>query len=213
MPWHHGLCRQLPNIYLLTLLYNRQLPSVYLLTSLYDTQLPNVYLMTSLYIIQLPSVYLMTSLYNIQLPSVYLTTLLYKMQLSSVYPIRDLFLCHGISFYITAEWLFYTMTSLFVYLLWTAFTLIWPQWLTWHKTPSYLRTAKSLLNERCCSIPWLNYLLQLSHYLDTVEVQIARQISTKSEAFFHAMTSHDELQDQLSNTLKTIKHLRCVLPN
>ncbi|KAK7104655.1 hypothetical protein V1264_019335 [Littorina saxatilis] len=49
---------------------------------------------------------------------------------------------------------------------------------------------------------------KLSHYLDTVEVQIARQISTKSDAFFHAMTSHDELQDQLSGTLKTIKHLR-----
>ncbi|XP_076464051.1 vacuolar protein sorting-associated protein 54-like isoform X2 [Babylonia areolata] len=49
---------------------------------------------------------------------------------------------------------------------------------------------------------------KLSHYLDTVEVQIARQISTKSEAFFHAMTSHDELQDQLSHTLHTIKHLR-----
>lgn len=49
---------------------------------------------------------------------------------------------------------------------------------------------------------------KLSHYLDTVEVQIARQISTKSEAFFHAMASHDELQDQLKHTLTTIKHLR-----
>ncbi|KAK7506845.1 hypothetical protein BaRGS_00001696 [Batillaria attramentaria] len=49
---------------------------------------------------------------------------------------------------------------------------------------------------------------KLSHYLDIVEVQIAKQISTKSEAFFHAMTSHDELQEQLSETVKAIKHLR-----
>lgn len=51
-------------------------------------------------------------------------------------------------------------------------------------------------------------ILQLSHYLDMVEVQIAKQISTKSEAFFHAMTSHDELQEQLSQTVKVIQHLR-----
>ncbi|XP_041352361.1 vacuolar protein sorting-associated protein 54-like [Gigantopelta aegis] len=49
---------------------------------------------------------------------------------------------------------------------------------------------------------------RLSHYLDIVEVQIAKQISMKSEAFFHAMTSHDELQDQLLHTCQAIKKLR-----
>jgi len=49
---------------------------------------------------------------------------------------------------------------------------------------------------------------KLSHYLDIVEVRIARQISQKSEAFFTAMTSHDELQDRLTHTVKAIKKLR-----
>ncbi|XP_055878405.1 vacuolar protein sorting-associated protein 54-like [Biomphalaria glabrata] len=49
---------------------------------------------------------------------------------------------------------------------------------------------------------------KLSHYLDSVEVQIARQISQKSEAFFHAMTSHDELQENLAHTIQCIKQLR-----
>ncbi|KAL5008620.1 hypothetical protein ScPMuIL_014201 [Solemya velum] len=49
---------------------------------------------------------------------------------------------------------------------------------------------------------------KLSHYLDIVEVQIAKQISMKSEAFFHAMTSHDELQDRMLYTCRAIKQLR-----
>ncbi|XP_059162302.1 vacuolar protein sorting-associated protein 54-like [Physella acuta] len=49
---------------------------------------------------------------------------------------------------------------------------------------------------------------KLSHYLDIVEVRIARQISQKSEAFFHAMTSHDELQEKLTHTINCIQHLR-----
>ncbi|XP_013401710.1 vacuolar protein sorting-associated protein 54-like isoform X1 [Lingula anatina] len=49
---------------------------------------------------------------------------------------------------------------------------------------------------------------KMSHYLDIVEVQIAKQISYRSEAFFHAMTSHDELQEYMTKTCAAIKHLR-----
>ena len=52
------------------------------------------------------------------------------------------------------------------------------------------------------------FYLQLSHYLDVVEVQIAQQISRRSEAFFHAMTSHDELQEKMKGTCRNIKYLR-----
>jgi vacuolar protein sorting-associated protein 54 len=52
---------------------------------------------------------------------------------------------------------------------------------------------------------------KLSHYLDIVEVQIARQVSCKSEAFFHAMTSHDDLDNHMLETCAAIKHLRYVL--
>ncbi|XP_052766804.1 vacuolar protein sorting-associated protein 54-like [Mya arenaria] len=49
---------------------------------------------------------------------------------------------------------------------------------------------------------------KMSHYLDIVEVQIAQQISRRSEAFFHAMTSHDELQERMKTTCGRIKYLR-----
>uniref|UniRef100_A0A1A7Y6A8 Vacuolar protein sorting-associated protein 54 n=1 Tax=Iconisemion striatum TaxID=60296 RepID=A0A1A7Y6A8_9TELE len=49
---------------------------------------------------------------------------------------------------------------------------------------------------------------KLSHYLDVVEVSIARQISLRSEAFFHAMSSQHELQDRLQETQKAVAVLR-----
>nr|XP_040127141.1 vacuolar protein sorting-associated protein 54 isoform X3 [Ictidomys tridecemlineatus] len=49
---------------------------------------------------------------------------------------------------------------------------------------------------------------KLSHYLDIVEVNIAQQISLRSEAFFHAMTSQHELQDYLKKTSQAVKMLR-----
>ncbi|MBN3304831.1 VPS54 protein, partial [Amia calva] len=49
---------------------------------------------------------------------------------------------------------------------------------------------------------------KLSHYLDVVEVNIAHQISLRSEAFFHAMTSQHELQDYLRKTSQGVKMLR-----
>ncbi|AWP05111.1 putative vacuolar protein sorting-associated protein 54-like [Scophthalmus maximus] len=49
---------------------------------------------------------------------------------------------------------------------------------------------------------------KLSHYLDVVEVSIARQISLRSDAFFHAMSSQHELQDQLQETQRAVAVLR-----
>ncbi|XP_037621182.1 vacuolar protein sorting-associated protein 54 isoform X2 [Sebastes umbrosus] len=49
---------------------------------------------------------------------------------------------------------------------------------------------------------------KLSHYLDVVEVSIARQISLRSEAFFHAMSSQHELQDRLQETQHAVAVLR-----
>ncbi|XP_030052013.1 vacuolar protein sorting-associated protein 54 isoform X2 [Microcaecilia unicolor] len=49
---------------------------------------------------------------------------------------------------------------------------------------------------------------KLSHYLDIIEVNIAHQISLRSEAFFHAMTSQHELQDYLRKTSQAVKVLR-----
>uniref|UniRef100_A0A8C5MF55 Vacuolar protein sorting-associated protein 54 n=1 Tax=Leptobrachium leishanense TaxID=445787 RepID=A0A8C5MF55_9ANUR len=49
---------------------------------------------------------------------------------------------------------------------------------------------------------------KLTHYLDIVEVSIAHQISLRSDAFFHAMTSQHELQDYLRKTSQAVKMLR-----
>ncbi|KAG0433097.1 hypothetical protein HPB47_020248 [Ixodes persulcatus] len=48
---------------------------------------------------------------------------------------------------------------------------------------------------------------KLSHYLDIVEVQIARQVSLKSDAFFQAMTSHDALSAKMTTTLQAVSSL------
>lgn len=48
----------------------------------------------------------------------------------------------------------------------------------------------------------------MSHYLDVVEVSIAQQISLRSDAFFHAMSSQHELQDRLRETQRAVAVLR-----
>lgn len=49
---------------------------------------------------------------------------------------------------------------------------------------------------------------KLSHYLDIVEIQIAKQVSQKSDAFFHAMLSHDTIMEQMSSAVFLVKSIR-----
>lgn len=49
---------------------------------------------------------------------------------------------------------------------------------------------------------------KLSHYLDLVEVQITKQISAKSDAFFEAMLYQNTLQEHLQKTCKSVQFLR-----
>uniref|UniRef100_A0A182ISM8 Vacuolar protein sorting-associated protein 54 n=1 Tax=Anopheles atroparvus TaxID=41427 RepID=A0A182ISM8_ANOAO len=49
---------------------------------------------------------------------------------------------------------------------------------------------------------------QLSHYLDIVEVLIAKQVADKSSAFFHAMTSQDAIMEQMAQALANVQQLR-----
>ncbi|XP_053666941.1 vacuolar protein sorting-associated protein 54 [Anopheles marshallii] len=49
---------------------------------------------------------------------------------------------------------------------------------------------------------------RLSHYLDIVEVLIAKQVADKSSAFFHAMTSQDAIMEQMTDALANVKRLR-----
>uniref|UniRef100_A0A182NTX3 Vacuolar protein sorting-associated protein 54 n=1 Tax=Anopheles dirus TaxID=7168 RepID=A0A182NTX3_9DIPT len=49
---------------------------------------------------------------------------------------------------------------------------------------------------------------RLSHYLDIVEVLIAKQVADKSSAFFHAMTSQDAIMEQMAEALGNVKRLR-----
>lgn len=49
---------------------------------------------------------------------------------------------------------------------------------------------------------------QLSHYLDIVEVQIAKQVSQKSSAFFNAMTSQDTIMEKMNEAAGNVKRLR-----
>ncbi|KAG8124461.1 hypothetical protein E2320_019780 [Naja naja] len=71
---------------------------------------------------------------------------------------------------------------------------------------SHFNTASGKGNRDAASSKLLQE--KLSHYLDIVEVNIAHQISLRSEAFFHAMTSQHELQDYLKKTSQAVKMLR-----
>lgn len=66
-----------------------------------------------------------------------------------------------------------------------------------------------LLTEDCNIVLHVKQMQEkLSHYLDVVEVRIAEQVASKSQAFFHAMTSHDVLMEQLTQTITVLKALR-----
>ncbi|CAH1156225.1 unnamed protein product [Phaedon cochleariae] len=54
---------------------------------------------------------------------------------------------------------------------------------------------------------------ELSHYLDIVEEQIAQQVSQKSGAFFHAMTSHDTIMEQMGTACSEVRALRVKVQN
>lgn len=54
---------------------------------------------------------------------------------------------------------------------------------------------------------------KLSFYLDITETHISKQISTKANTFFHAMTSQDEVQEHVLKTCSAVKYLRKNLIN
>ncbi|XP_063982746.1 vacuolar protein sorting-associated protein 54 isoform X1 [Diachasmimorpha longicaudata] len=70
-------------------------------------------------------------------------------------------------------------------------------------------TTSGLLNPSTNIVTHVKNLQEkLSHYLDIVEVRIAEQVASKSQAFFIAMTSHDALMEQLTQTITVLKALR-----
>ncbi|XP_049868207.1 vacuolar protein sorting-associated protein 54 [Pectinophora gossypiella] len=48
----------------------------------------------------------------------------------------------------------------------------------------------------------------LSTYLDVIEMKISKQVAQKSDAFFHAMLSHDTIMEQMANAVKTVQQTR-----
>lgn len=49
----------------------------------------------------------------------------------------------------------------------------------------------------------------LSTYLDVIEMKISKQVAQKSDAFFHAMLSHDTIMEQMAKAVKTVQCTRC----
>ncbi|CAK1601072.1 unnamed protein product [Parnassius mnemosyne] len=49
----------------------------------------------------------------------------------------------------------------------------------------------------------------LSTYLDVIEMKISKQVAQKSDAFFHAMLSHDTIMEQMARAVKTVQNTRC----
>ncbi|OWR48316.1 vacuolar protein sorting [Danaus plexippus plexippus] len=48
----------------------------------------------------------------------------------------------------------------------------------------------------------------LSTYLDIIEMKISKQVAQKSDAFFHAMLSHDTIMEQMARAVRTVQNTR-----
>lgn len=48
----------------------------------------------------------------------------------------------------------------------------------------------------------------LSTYLDIIEMKISKQVAQKSDAFFHAMLSHDTIMEQMAKAVYTVRETR-----
>ncbi|KAI5632359.1 vps54-like protein domain-containing protein [Phthorimaea operculella] len=48
----------------------------------------------------------------------------------------------------------------------------------------------------------------LSTYLDVIEMKISKQVAQKSDAFFHAMLSHDTIMEQMAKAVRTVQLTR-----
>ncbi|XP_041987397.1 vacuolar protein sorting-associated protein 54 [Aricia agestis] len=53
----------------------------------------------------------------------------------------------------------------------------------------------------------------LSTYLDVIEMKISKQVAQKSDAFFHAMLSHDTIMEQMAKAVKTVQTTRRSIKN
>lgn len=53
----------------------------------------------------------------------------------------------------------------------------------------------------------------LSTYLDVIEMKISKQVAQKSDAFFHAMLSHDTIMEQMARALRTVQSTRQDIKN
>lgn len=70
-----------------------------------------------------------------------------------------------------------------------------------------MNISRIFMTYNCCILCFY----QLTHFLDITEVALAHQISLRSEDFFHAVSSQDQLQDDVGQTNSEIKQLRYVI--
>lgn len=82
--------------------------------------------------------------------------------------------------------------------------------ISFNSFPSGHTTSKNHVSEFIAHGMSSSKLLQekLSHHLDLVEVAIVRQISVQSDAFFDAMTSHEDLNVFLQKMLASVHQLK-----
>lgn len=78
-----------------------------------------------------------------------------------------------------------------------------------NKNPFLENDNKNVYEADC----YKDILEKLSFYLDITETQISKQISTKANTFFHAMTSQDEVQENVLKTCTAVKLIRKNLVN
>ncbi|KAL3314195.1 Vacuolar protein sorting-associated protein 54 [Cichlidogyrus casuarinus] len=77
-----------------------------------------------------------------------------------------------------------------------------------HHPPSLLK-----LNGEKLSLKFNSYHENLSHMLDSIELQIAQQVSSKSSSFFDAILCHDVAYEKIDKVVLEVRTLRNLLKN
>ncbi|CAK1540492.1 unnamed protein product [Leptosia nina] len=87
-------------------------------------------------------------------------------------------------------------------------SIFYEQSLTLNDPKIFLKVFPGLSNSQDLNSVIRSLQETLSTYLDVIEMKISKQVAQKSDAFFHAMLSHDTIMDQMARAIKTVQVTR-----
>lgn len=86
--------------------------------------------------------------------------------------------------------------------------IFYQQALELHNPDVFSKVFPNLVDAEDTTIAVRSLQETLSTYLDFIEMKISKQVAQKSDAFFHAMLSHDTIMEQMAKAVKTVRSTR-----